>query len=261
MYGSMNEFNCIFLIGAVFLFSMISCSDETTAPENPVLSDIILESNHHFADSLTVSVAASDPQGLDDVDSVWGRFSYLGEASNEETIYFLDNGLEGDSVAGDGRYSARFIPLAGQFELGYYTLFIKSADASGNLSAEVTGLFWSIDGDGPVLCNPLAPDSLQRGSEGTSQVTVIAYDPDGLADIDSVYFISTRPDGSSNGAHLYMFDDGSTYDDAVAGDGQYTITIQHPDSSSQLGDYVFTFYALDIQENQSNNPEHILTVY
>ena len=257
----MNKLEVVFIAAALLSFSMISCGDDGTEPQNPALSDLVLESNHHFADSLTVSVAAGDPQGLDDIDSVWGRFSYLGDASDEETIRFLDDGTEGDSAAGDGRYSVRFLPLAGQFELGYYMLYIRAVDASGNLSEEATGLFWSIDGDGPVLCNPVAPDSLQRGSEGTSQVTIIAYDPDGLGDIDSVYFISTRPDSSSNGNHLYMFDDGSTYDDAVAGDGQYTITIQHPSGSSQLGDYVFTFYAIDMQGNPSNNPEHILTVY
>jgi hypothetical protein len=113
----------------------------------------------------------------------------------------------------------------------------------------------------PVLYDVVAPDSLQRGSVETAYIFIRAFDPDGLENIDSVYFVSTRPDGSSNGVHFYMFDDGSTYEDSVAGDGQYTIGIQPPDNSSQSGDYVFTFYAFDNESNPSNNPQHIVTAY
>ena len=113
----------------------------------------------------------------------------------------------------------------------------------------------------PVLYDVIAPDSLQRGSVYISYIFARAFDPDGLDNIDSVYFISTRPDGSSNGIHLYMYDDGSTYEDSVAGDGRYTIGIQAPDTSSQIGDYTFTFYALDMQSNMSNNPQKIVTAY
>ncbi len=113
----------------------------------------------------------------------------------------------------------------------------------------------------PVLYDIIAPDSLQKGSSQISYIFVSAFDPDGIDNVDSVYFISTRPDSSSNGNHLYMFDDGSTYEDSVAGDGRYTIGIQPPDTSSQTGDYTFTFYAIDMQGNMSNNPSKIVTAY
>ncbi len=113
----------------------------------------------------------------------------------------------------------------------------------------------------PVLYDIIAPDSLQKGSVQISYIFVSAFDPDGFDNIDSVYFISTRPDSSSSGNHLYMFDDGSTYEDSVAGDGRYTIGIQAPDTSSQSGSFIFTFYALDKEGNPSNNPEKIVTVY
>ncbi len=113
----------------------------------------------------------------------------------------------------------------------------------------------------PVLFDLSAPDSLQQGSLQIIHIYISAYDPDGNDDVDSVYFISTRPDGSSSGTHLYLADDGATYDDSVAGDGRYTIGIQPPDTSSQTGDYTFKFYALDMLENRSNNPQKIVTVY
>jgi len=114
---------------------------------------------------------------------------------------------------------------------------------------------------GPVLFNLAAPDSLQKGSQAISYIFVDAFDPDGLDDIDSVYFVSTRPDGSSNGIRLYLFDDGQTYDDSVANDGRYTIGIQPPDTSSQSGDYTFRFNAFDSQRDPSNTIEKIVTAY
>lgn len=113
----------------------------------------------------------------------------------------------------------------------------------------------------PVLYDVVAPDSLQKGSIEISYIFARAFDPDGLDNIDSVYFIATRPDGSSNGIHRYMYDDGSTYEDSAAADGRYTIGIQAPDTTSQSGDFIFTFYALDMQGNPSNNPEIVITAY
>lgn len=114
---------------------------------------------------------------------------------------------------------------------------------------------------GPILYNLAAPDSLLKGSPEISYIFVDAFDPDGLDDIDSVYFVSTRPDGSSNGIRQYMFDDGQTYDDSVALDGRYTIGIQSPGPSNQSGDYIFRFYAFDSQRNPSNTLEKIVTAY
>lgn len=112
----------------------------------------------------------------------------------------------------------------------------------------------------PVLYNASAPDSLQKGSFDTSYVYISVFDPDGPGDIDSVYFIATRPDGTTNAIHLYMHDDG-LYGDPMAGDGQYSLGIQAPLPSSQSGDYTFTFYAMDRQGDKSNNPQVIVTAY
>ena len=114
---------------------------------------------------------------------------------------------------------------------------------------------------GPVLYNLVAPDSLLKGSSEISYIFVNAFDPDGIEDIDSVYFVSTRPDGSSNGIRLYMFDDGQTYEDSIALNGCYTIGIQAPDTSSQSGDYTFRFYAFDRQNNYSNTIEKTVSAY
>ena len=112
----------------------------------------------------------------------------------------------------------------------------------------------------PTLSDPSAPDSLAKGSTDTAFVFVTAVDPDGADDIDSVYFITTRPDGSSNGFHFAM-NDGGMLGDSVAGDNRFTTGILAPSDSAQTGDYTFTFYAFDKHGNKSNSPTVTVTAY
>jgi|GEM_PF-2536449 len=102
----------------------------------------------------------------------------------------------------------------------------------------------------PELYNLICPDSLQKGSPDTSYIFVSARDPQGLANIDSVYFTVTRPDGSSNGYRFYLLDNGLA-GDSTAGDGVYTIGIQAPSINNQTGDYTFRFRAFDLDGNGS----------
>jgi hypothetical protein len=70
----------------------------------------------------------------------------------------------------------------------------------------------------------------------------------------------TRPDGSSNNYRFYMHDDGQ-FGDETADDGTYSIGILAPSPTSQTGDYIFRFYAFDLDRHNSNNPEAIITAY
>ena len=112
----------------------------------------------------------------------------------------------------------------------------------------------------PVLYDLVAPDSIQRGSTDIYYIFVTVYDPDGLSNVDSVYFIATRPDSTSNGLHLGLRDD-AQFGDSVANDGRFTLGIRAGDSNSQLGNYKFTFYARDKQGDISNTPQAIVTEY
>jgi len=111
----------------------------------------------------------------------------------------------------------------------------------------------------PVIYDLVAPDSLQIGSPSIAYIFVSATDPDGPGDIDSVYFTSIRPDGTSNGLHFYLHDDGQ-YGDSVAADGRYTLGITF-DSSVQLGIFTFTFSAKDKRGDQSNQLQAFVTAY
>ncbi len=348
---------------------------DTSTPPEPVLSDVQLEFFHFYQDSQIVSVFVSEPDGSDDIDSVWGRYYFEGDSLNAAHILFNDDGMSGDSLFGDDRYTAMFLPDSGAFILGNYIVEIQAADSTGNLSllfdtlfvaADSAGLTWPVllnldleiihnytdsqkvsvfvddpqgygnidsvrgeyyyddvfpvindllfyddgthgdafSGDGyftitfmadsglfdiglhylsiaandidghqsvqldttfttvgnPTLSNIVAPDSLQRGSPDTSYIFIDAFDPDGLADIDSVYFLVTKPDGTSNGIHQYMRDDGIA-GDSTASDGTYTLGILAPTMANDPGEYIFRFYSFDLDGNNSNVPEKIITAY
>jgi hypothetical protein len=112
----------------------------------------------------------------------------------------------------------------------------------------------------PVLSAINAPDSLIRGDTLLYFIAITAIDPNGAGDIDSVYFVVTRPDTTSNNIHFPLNDMGQN-GDSTAGDNRYSSGIQAPGPQSQLGNYVFTFYAKDKHGNKSNNPAAIITAY
>ncbi len=116
------------------------------------------------------------------------------------------------------------------------------------------------ESESPELYNLICPDSLQKGSPDTSYIYVSVRDPQGLTDIDSVYFVVIRPDGSSNGYRFYLLDNGLA-GDSTAGDGIYTIGIQAPSTANQTGDYTFRFRAFDRVGNDSPELTKVVTAY
>jgi hypothetical protein len=111
----------------------------------------------------------------------------------------------------------------------------------------------------PVLYDLVAPDSVERGATLPAPIFVSVYDPDGLGDIDSVYFDVTKPDGSPGSTGIKLRDDGQ-FGDSSAGDGTYSVGITSS-VDNMPGDYIFRFSASDKQDNPSNHPEAIVTLF
>ncbi len=102
------------------------------------------------------------------------------------------------------------------------------------------------------------PDSMQIPPEGKFRKALVkaaVEDPDGLSDVDSVYFYSRKPDGTlaNKGLPLLMVDNGKPFNinnpwveagDEKAGDGIYSLTILI-DNSAPVGKFYFTFYMRD----------------
>ncbi|MBK7865505.1 MAG: hypothetical protein IPJ75_00035 [Ignavibacteriales bacterium] len=79
-----------------------------------------------------------------------------------------------------------------------------------------------------------------------------AIDPNGKQDLSRVYFVVTRPDGTSNNAALLMYDDGNftEHGDEIANNDIYSIIVS-VFSTNQKGEYTFTFTAEDRGKKKS----------
>jgi hypothetical protein len=113
--------------------------------------------------------------------------------------------------------------------------------------------------DPPALSELSAPETVSRSSGQPIVLTVRADDPQGITDVRSVFFNTTKPDGQpSSGNPFAMFDDGSS-GDAAAGDGIYTVTISIT-PQNMTGDYRFDFFAEDLAGLLSQALTHYITV-
>lgn len=145
---------------------------------------------------------------------------------------------------------------------GDFFVRVQAFDQQQNWSHPVSRIFHvlvPILNDPPVLSDLVAPDSVSRSGEANFLLTVKVTDPQGLDDLDKVYFNSLKPDGSSSsGNPFYMRDDGLG-DDLYANDGIYSLRVSIS-PQNQLGDYRFEFEAIDKLGAKSNKIIHIITV-
>jgi hypothetical protein len=114
--------------------------------------------------------------------------------------------------------------------------------------------------DGPQVSDVVAPDSIQKGTQDSSFASVKVQDPQGFDDIDAVYYVVTKPDGTSNGIKFPLYDDGQAYD-STAGDGIFSTAIAAPLSTSQTGNFIFSFAAMDSKGATSNTINKTIKAY
>jgi hypothetical protein len=148
-----------------------------------------------------------------------------------------DNGLDGDTTAGDDLYSLRTtVPLG--FTPGSLTFDLTVTDNAGGSTA--ASIPFDVTANlAPVLSNPLAsPPQARPGMQVT--FTVEATDPDGMMPLNGVR-INLLPLGGP--ATLLMYDDGSS-GDAVSFDGVYT-AVHTLSSSVPIGPKSLTLTGTD----------------
>jgi hypothetical protein len=114
--------------------------------------------------------------------------------------------------------------------------------------------------DNPIVSGVVAPDSIQKGIPDSSFASVKVQDPQGSEDIEAVYYVVTKPDGTSNGIKFPLFDDGQGYD-STAGDGVYSTAIAAPLTTSQTGNFIFSFAAMDSKGATSNTINKTIKAY
>jgi len=164
----------------------------------------------------------------------------------------------------DNRFLNDF-PLSQFYPNGIYNIkyFVKNADET--LQQVALGSFKYNNGQDnlpPEITNTVVdPDTVVVTAPTAILTSVEASDPNGQNDILKVYFVVYKPDSSTNGNELELFDDGNVDDhgDLIAGDGIYSRLIQ-VDQANDKGTYRFEFQAIDRGGKSSNIIDHFVLI-
>jgi hypothetical protein len=113
----------------------------------------------------------------------------------------------------------------------------------------------------PVISNTVIdPDTVEVTQPTVIFTSVEATDPNGQNDIEQVYFLVYRPDGSTNGNKFQLLDNGDPANgDLVEGDGIYSLLIE-VNENNQKGTYRFEFQAEDRSGELSNVLNHFVLI-
>jgi len=147
-------------------------------------------------------------------------------------------------------FSAMFDSTLAAGLSGSQSLQLQAAVPGGGGSTMVTrGIF--LENEPPVLFDPEAPARMERQTGERIQVRISVTDPQGAADVDSVYFKFRKPDGSfggesekAGGFHFLLVDNGVQHGDEEEGDGRFAYNFKIVEDAL-LGSYSFDFYARD----------------
>ncbi len=215
--------------------------------------------------SITFSISFSSVSGLSSV--LMNIFSPSNEKINDKPIGLFDSGnigSNGDTTAGDLTYSNKYL-FSSSFENGAYNVeYIVELNkgTSKNIASQHFVYDNGQNNIAPVISDVFVdPDTLIATGTVTILTSIKVSDQNGLSDIDKVYFIVVKPDGSTNNTQIEMFDDGNvTADgDKTAGDGTYSRLIQINQNNIK-GTYILNFTARDKAGALSNTISHNLLV-
>lgn len=260
-------FLCIISISILF----VGCEKKFNDVVNVPLPNYSVEGVSNFS-SFTYSAADSTIilylkiDSTSDVNEVYcSVYDPDGNELSNSPVQLLDNGdlSNGDATKGDGVYSNKF-QMSHSDPVGKYAVkyFIKDNGDNTSLAAVQ---YFTYDNHQvnkpPVISDLVAPDTVTVTDTMSIFMSVKASDPNGLSDIQSVYFITYKPNGTTNGTQFEMKDDGNTSadGDVKAGDGIYSIiinvTYQNP-----KGSYRFDFEAEDRSGSISNVISHNIVI-
>lgn len=185
---------------------------------------------------------------------------------NLTPLAMLDNGnsSNGDITANDRIYSASFSldsnQINGNYEIRYFVT--DRLDKTIQVASSVYNYNNGTANVAPLISNSVIdPDTAVVTSTTVILTSVQAFDQNGLSDLEKVYFVVYRPDGTTNGNQNILFDDGdlANHGDQTAGDGIYSLLIQIT-SANAKGTYRFEFQARDRGGKLSNTINHFVLI-
>jgi methionine-rich copper-binding protein CopC len=155
--------------------------------------------------------------------------------------------------------------LKREFPNGTYNLNFRVTGLDGKSSFVASSSFQFNNGQDnvpPFISNSVIyPDTVVVNDTTVISTSITAIDSNGTNDIEEVYFIVYKPDGTSNNSHVILFDDGNLdeHGDSTAGDNVYSRLIQ-VNQSNDKGTYRFEFRAKDRSDSLSNIVNHLVLI-
>ena len=198
----------------------------------------------------------SDPQGLSDIETVTYKAFKAGRADSL-TGYLNDNGISGDIIRGDGRFSALLSSSLTDSGLGNFRFIISASDSESNV-AEIRELLLDFMNYRPRLTLFSKTDSVALGDSIFIEVAV--SDSNGLSDIRKVTYDIFRVSDSTliRDNTFIMIDDGTT-GDKIPGDGIYSVT-QPTNPTGATGIFDFLIFAEDFAGIKSDTLKVTVTL-
>lgn len=241
----------ILLLGLIsLLFSECTIRYPTTEDAvDPVLSELVVTNILYLQSNIDypLSVRVSDPQGLDDIQSVSYLIYPLNESIPvwEDTLH--DQGVEGDIIPRDGLFFGNMSADFAQGQAAQYRIEVIANDLSNHLSNVLSDTLTVIDDQKnfpPVLSNPIFADTLTEDSLQNVFFSIQVEDSHGYSDIDSVYF-QIYPAFNPNFYFLQSLSDNGLNGDNIAGDGIYSFFGDLSDTLRTIGVHLIRYQAID----------------
>ena len=184
-----------------------------------------------------------------------------GSTSPFLTVALHDDGSSPDSLAGDGVYSTLLQFTIPKSASGVYILRFMASDIDGFVSNSVEApLFMLRNNQPPVVSTLQAPDSamVPQGGQTLISLYIRATDPDGQADITSVFFRSLD---SSDPTQKFIMNNDGTAPGSVPGDSTYALIVKVVDGPTVRKTYRFAFQAVDTFGDTSATILHSIKIY
>jgi hypothetical protein len=179
--------------GLLILASGCRLVNPVSGPVNaPVLSRAAVPGTLHLGDpsGMRISVRASDPQGIGNLESVRCFVFASGNPDPVFTDTLRDDGMNGDVIPGDGEFSGRIAGSRLGGRAGAYRIAFLAFNRDGLVSDTLAADFRAEEGtspSAPVIVGLTVPDSLSKDDLGSVHFSVQTEDPDGSGDVDSAF--------------------------------------------------------------------------
>ncbi|MBN1406264.1 MAG: hypothetical protein JW956_00660 [Calditrichaceae bacterium] len=219
------------------------------------------------AEAEYIYVALMHPEGLSSIENVSFNLYAHNSTALLETIEMFNDGdfnNSGDLIAADSVFSFKMDSTFAAGYKGLYDIEFTVTDAFGSVTKSVK-FYLFLENEVAGIVELSVPDQMTRPTVPNTIVreliTAKIADPQGLGDIDSVYFYLKKPDGAfaNSGNAFILVDNGKPFNlqtwyenagDVTADDGIYSLSIFFY-NTNDAGEYELSFYVRDKSGNLS----------